>query len=360
MKSEEKPLYDSSKMEYRYLGDSGLRVSVISFGVMCHDNVENMKEILKISLQNGINFFDTAEAYGLGVAERTFGQALKELNVPREKIVVSIKILRSGNDPNDRGESRKHIIEGVKNSLKNLQLDYADIVFAHRYDRNTPIEETVRAMNYLIDKGLTFYWATSEWTADQIERAYGICKERNLIPPICDQAHYNLVYREIIDNKYRDLFRFRKYGITAWSPLEGGILTGKYLENKLPNGSRMSNKNGFLSKNKEKNKADWEPKLQKLKTFAKEKLDCSLAQLSLAWVIRNEDVSTAIMGAMKPEQLVENLKALEVSKKLTKEMLEEIETIMKNTPEGEFDFFNGFTKLPIRRNIQEGINKTEF
>ena len=122
----------------------------------------------------------------------------------------------------------------------------------------------------------------------------------------------------------------------------------------------MSDKNGFLSKIWEKNKADWEPKLQKLKTFAKEKLDCSLAQLSLAWVIRNEDVSTAIMGAMKPEQLVENLKALEVSKKLTKEMLEEIETIMKNTPEGEFDFFNGFIKLPIRRNIQEGINKTEF
>ena len=360
MENKEKPLYDSSKMEYRYLGDSGLRVSVLSFGVMLHENVENMKEILKICLQNGVNFFDTAEGYGLGVAERTFGQALKELNVPREKIIVSIKIFRNGTDPNDYGEGRKHIIEGVKQSLKNLQLDYADIVFAHRYDRNTPIEETVRAMNYLIEKGLTFYWATSEWTPDQIERAFNIAKDRKLIPPICDQAHYNLVYRDIIDKQYRDLFRFRKYGITAWSPLEGGILTGKYLENKLPEGSRMGNKNGFLSKIWEKNKADWEPKLLKLQTLAKEKLNCSLTQLSIAWAIKNEDVSTAILGAMKPEQMVENLKALDVVKKLTKEILEEIEVIMKNAPEGETDYFNNFSKMPIRRNVQLGINKTEF
>ena len=355
-----KSLYDSSKMEYRYLGNSGLRVSVLSFGVMLHDNVENMKEILKLCLKNGINFFDTAEIYGMGVAEKTFGQALKELNVPREKIIVSIKILKNGMDPNDGGEGRKHIIEGVKQSLKNLQLDYVDIVFAHRYDRNTPIEETVRAMNYLIDKGLTFYWATSEWTADQIERAFNIAKDRNLIPPICDQAHYNLVYREIIDNQYRDLFRFRKYGITAWSPLEGGILTGKYMENKIPEGSRISSGKGRLPAVWEKNKADWEPKFAKLKTLAKEKLNCSLTQLSIAWVIKNSDVSTAILGAMKPEQMVENLGALEVSKKLTKEILEEIETIMKNAPKGEIDYFKSFAPMPIRRHIEEGIDKTEF
>ena len=186
MTSEEKPIYDSSKMEYRYLGNTGLRVSVLGFGVMFHDDINNMKELLKICLQNGINFFDTAKAYGFGVAEKTFGQALKELKIPREKIVVSIKIYKSGSDPNDIGEGRKHIIEGVKNSLKNLQLDYCDVVFAHRYDMNTPIEETVRAMNYIIEKGLAFYWATSEWTADQIERAFHIAKELNLIPPICD------------------------------------------------------------------------------------------------------------------------------------------------------------------------------
>jgi voltage-dependent potassium channel beta subunit len=347
-------------MEYRYLGDSGLRVSVLSFGVMMHDNVENLKEILKICLNNGVNFFDTAEVYGMGVAEKTFGQAIKELNVPREKIIVSIKILRSGSDPNDSGEGRKHIIEGVKQSLKNLQLDYCDIVFAHRYDRDTPIEETVRAMNYLIEKGLTFYWATSEWTPDQIERAFNIAKDRNLIPPICDQAHYNLVYREIVDSQYRDLFRFRKYGITAWSPLEGGILTGKYMDNKIPEGSRISSGRGRLPATWEKNKADWEPKFVQLQKLAKEKLDCTLTQLSIAWCIKNTDVSTAILGAMNPDQIKEDLKALEVSKKLTKEILEEIETIMKNAPKGEVAYFKGFGPMPIRRNIQEGINKTEF
>ena len=360
MTESEKPLYDSTKMEYRYLGNSGLRVSVLSFGVMLHDNVANLKDILKICLQNGVNFFDTAEFYGVGVAEKTFGQALKELNVPREKIIVSIKIFKNGSDPNDGGEGRKHIIEGVKKSLKNLQLDYADIVFAHRYDRNTPIEETVRAMNYLIEKGLAFYWATSEWSPDQIERAFNIAKERNLIPPICDQAHYNLLCRGKIDNEYRDLFRFRKYGITSWSPLEGGILTGKYMENKVPEGSRISKGKGRLPAIWQSKKADWEPKLEKLQKLAQEKLNCSLAQLSIAWVIRNNDISTAILGAMNPEQITENLKALDVSKKMTKEILEEIETIMKNAPNGEFDYFNGFTEMPVRRNIQEGINKTEF
>ena len=301
-----------------------------------------------------------SEAYGMGVAERTFGQAIKELNVPREKIVVSVKIFKNGSDPNDSGEGRKHIIEGVRQSLKNMQLDYADIVFAHRYDMHTPIEETCRAMNVLIQKGLTFYWATSEWTADQIERAFNFCKEKNLIPPICDQAHYNIVYREIVDKNYRDLFRFRKYGITAWSPLEGGILTGKYFGDKVPEDSRINKLKGKFPNAWEKNKADWEPKLVKLEKLAKEKLNCSLTQLSLAWCIRNSDVSTAIIGAMKPEQLVEDLGALDVCKKLNKEILEEIEAIMKNAPSGEIDYFNNFKTMPIRRNIEEGIDKTEF
>ena len=215
-------------------------------------------------------------------------------------------------------------------------------------------------MNYLIEKGLAFYWATSEWSPDQIERAFNIAKERNLIPPICDQAHYNLLCRGKIDNEYRDLFRFRKYGITSWSPLEGGILTGKYMENKVPEGSRISKGKGRLPAIWQSKKADWEPKLEKLQKLAQEKLNCSLAQLSIAWVIRNNDISTAILGAMNPEQITENLKALDVSKKMTKEILEEIETIMKNAPNGEFDYFNGFTEMPVRRNIQEGINKTEF
>ena len=356
-------IYDSSKMEYRYLGNSGLRVSILGFGIMLHENVENLKEILTICLKNGINFFDTAEAYGNGIAEKTFGNALKELQIPREKIIISVKIFKSGIDPNDGGENRKHIIEGVKNSLKNMQLDYADIVFAHRYDMNTPIEETCRAMNYLIEKGLCFYWGTSEWTSDQIERAFNICKERNLIPPICDQAHYNLMNREIIDCNYRDLFKFRKYGITSWSPLEGGILSGKYLNNQMPEKSRYSefekSKNEYLLERLKKAK-EIEDKLIQLQKLGKEKLNCSLAQLSIAWIIKNNDISTCILGAMKKEQIEENIISLEVYKKLNKEILEEIENIMKNAPIAEIDYFNNFTPLPIRRNQQEKIDKTTF
>ena len=310
-------IYDSSKMEYRYLGNSGLRISILSFGVMFHDNIENMKEIITICLKNGINFFDTAEFYGIGTAEKTFGNALKELQIPREKLIISVKIYKSGFDPNDGGESRKHIIEGVKNSLKNMELDYADIVFAHRYDMNTPIEETCRAMNFLIENGLCFYWGTSEWTSDQIERAFNICKERNLIPPICDQAHYNLIYRDIIDCNYRDLFKYRKYGITSWSPLEGGILSGKYI-NQVPEKSRYSeiekSNNHYLIEGFKKGK-EWEDRLIKLQKLAKEKLNCSLAQLSIAWIIKNKDISTCILGAMKKEQIEENIGALEVYKK---------------------------------------------
>ena len=356
-------IYDSSKMEYRYLGNSGLRVSILGFGIMLHENVENLKEILTICLKNGINFFDTAEAYGNGIAEKTFGEAIKELKIPREKLIISIKIFKSGIDPNDGGENRKHIIEGVKNSLKNMQLDYADIVFAHRYDMNTSIEETCRAMNYLIEKGLCFYWGTSEWTSDQIERAFNICKERNLIPPICDQAHYNLMNREIIDCNYRDLFKYRKYGITSWSPLEGGILSGKYLNNQMPEKSRYSefekSKNEYLLERLKKAK-EIEDKLIQLQKLGKEKLNCSLAQLSIAWIIKNNDISTCILGAMKKEQIEENIISLEVYKKLNKEILEEIENIMKNAPIAEIDYFNNFTPLPIRRNQQEKIDKTTF
>ena len=269
MTAEEKPLFDSSKMEYRYLGNTGLRVSVLGFGVMFHDNIDTMKDLLKICLKNGINFFDTAEAYGFGKAEKTFGQAIKDLKIPREKIIVTIKIYMSGSDPNDIGEGRKHIIEGTKNSLKKLQLDYCDVVYAHRYDMNTPIEETVRAMNYLIEKGLAFYWATSEWTADQIERAFNICKERNLIPPICDQAHYNLLYRENIDSNYRDLFKYRKYGITSFSPLEYGILTGKYFDDKSKDSERS--KMGFM-REWDKNKKRLGTKIKKIATICQRKI----------------------------------------------------------------------------------------
>ena len=159
-------------MEYRYLGNSGLRVSVLSYGNWCeHDDDKRTVDCVKLSLEHGVNFFDTAEIYGLGIAETTLGKAFKELNVKREKIVVSTKIFKNGNDPNDTFQSRKHIVEGLKQSLKRLQLDYVDIVFCHRYDRFTPLEEICRAMDFVIKQGWAFYWGTSEWRADQIERA---------------------------------------------------------------------------------------------------------------------------------------------------------------------------------------------
>ena len=160
---------DTSKMEYRYLGNSGLKVSVVGFGNWVNNlDDEKNKECIKKALEKGINFFDTAEIYGLGAGETTFGKAIKELNIPREKIVVSTKIFKIGNDPNDGFLSRKHICEGIKNSLKRLQLEYVDVVFCHRYDMHTPLEETCRAMTWLIEHGYAFYWGTSEWTASQI------------------------------------------------------------------------------------------------------------------------------------------------------------------------------------------------
>ena len=289
----------------------------------------------------------------MGLAETTLGKALKELNVPREKVVISTKIMRNGTDPNDSFESRKHIIEGVRLSLKRLQLDYVDVVFCHRYDRYTPLEETCRAMNYVINKGWAFYWGTSEWRADQIERAVKICEKLNLIPPIVEQCQYSMLERKKVDNEYFDLFRMYKLGTTIWSPLKGGILTGKYL-NEIPKGTRLDNRE--MMKNKyEKEKDSINPKIQKLKDLAEKKVGCSLAQLAVAWVIANKDVSTCILGASKASQLDENFKALEVVKKLTPEILTEIETILDNCPNGEMDFRNR-EQLNVRRNIDLGVN----
>ena len=346
MTSEEKPtqlIPDTTKMEYRYLGNSGLRVSVLSFGNWEHDEKRTL-ECVKTCLNNGINFFDTAESYGLGTAEIALGKALKTLNVPREKIVVSTKIFRNGSDPNDSFESRKHIIEGLKLSLKRLQLDYVDVVFCHRYDRDTPLEETCRAMNYVINKG---------WRADQIERAIKICEKLNLIPPIVEQCEYSMLERKKVDSEYSDLFRFYKLGTTIWSPLKGGILTGKYLD-KIEEGTRLA-KHDFMKNRYDKEKDVINPKIQKLKEFAEKKVGCSLAQLAVSWVIANKDVSTCILGASKVEQLEENFKSLELYKKLTPEILTEIENILDNCPNGEMDFRNR-EQLNVRRNIDLGVN----
>jgi voltage-dependent potassium channel beta subunit len=353
-----KTLPDTSKMEYRYLGGSGLRVSVLGYGNWANNDNEPLTfDSIKLALENGINFFDTAEVYGLGKGEISIGNALKKLNVPREKIVVSTKIYKCGDDPNDTFLSRKHIIEGVRNSLKKLNLDYIDIVYCHRYDMRTPLEETCRTMNTLIKKGKCFYWGTSNWSASQIMEAYKICDKYNLEKPISEQVQYSMIKRRKIENEYRDLFLKYKMGTTTFSPLYSGVLSGKYLK-EIPRDSRyLTNREATpVLKVYFDNKHAWDIKINKIIDLtAKKQLNCSLAQLAIAWVICNPDVSTCILGATKVSQLEENLKALEVYKKLDKETLLEIEKILDNTPRGEIDY-RDWKELPSRRNINLGVD----
>ena len=349
---------DSSKMEYRYLGKTGLRVSVVSWGNWVNNENDQLTlDSVKVCLEHGINFFDTAEVYGLGKAEMSLGKAFKELGVQREKVVVSTKIFRSGFDPNDGFLSRKHIIEGIRNSLKRLELDYVDVVFCHRPDMYTPLEETCRAMNWVIDQGYAFYWGTSQWTASSIMEAYKICDKLNLIPPIVEQCHYNMMFRDRIENEYRDLFKKYGMGTTIWSPLESGVLTGKYI-NGIPDDSRYKKTNDGAQTDIQAyldNKKVWDEKLLKLKEIAEKKLNCSLAQLALAWIIANPDCSTTILGSSKTSQIEENIKAVEISKKLDKNLLIEIEKILDNAPRGEIDY-RDWKELPSRRNINLGID----
>ena len=351
---------ETTKMVYRYLGNSGLKVSVMALGNWINNEDDNQTyECTKAALENGINYLDTAEEYGFGMAETTLGKALKKLNIPREKIVVSTKLMKIGHDPNDAMLSRKHLVEGIKNSLKRLGLDYVDIVFCHRYDRMTPVKEVVEAMNWILQQGYALYWGTSEWTACQIFEAYDICDKLKLERPIVEQCQYNMLERDKMENEYRDLFRRYKMGTTIFSPLRCGILTGKYLDS-TPDDSRANSKNEAIKNMMKgfdyfKNKEFFDKKIKELKNLAETKLNCTLAQLAIAWTIANPDVSTCIIGATKVSQIEENCKALEVIKKLDKDILIEIEKILDNAPKGEIDF-RTWKELPSRRNVALGID----
>ena len=355
---EMKPATD--KMVYRYLGNTGLKVSVLGLGNWINNEDDSQTlECTKTALENGINFFDTAEKYGYGAAETTLGKALKSLNVPREKIVVTTKIFKVGEDPNDGFLSRKHIIEAIKNSLKRLQLEYVDIVYCHRYDMRTPMKEVCEAMNWCIEQGYALYWGTSEWTACQIMQAYDICDELKLIKPVVEQCQYNMFWREKMENEYRDLFKKYKMGTTIYSPLKCGVLTGKYI-NEIPEDSRMNSKNERTKKmmaNNDywKSKKEYDNKLNQLKNIAENKLNCTLSQLAIAWVIANPDVSCCLLGATKGAQIEENVKALEIYKKLDKDIFIEIEKILDNVPDGEIDY-RDWRELPSRRHIAMGID----
>jgi len=294
-------------------------------------------------------FFDNAEVYAAGKAETVMGEAIirlyKELNIKRSDLVISTKVFWGGPGPNDQGLSRKHIIEGVNASLARLKLDYVDIILCHRPDPCTPIEETVRAMNYLIDQGKAFYWGTSEWSSAEILAASLTAERLGLIAPVVEQPQYNLLHRTRFEVEYDIIFRELGYGSTTWSPLASGLLTGKYsLDiNSFPEGSRLALQDNnkwlreqLLSGNgmngmEEKNFETILTKVDALRPIAKQ-LGCTLAQLGLAWVIRNKNVSTVITGASRPEQVEENFKSLLIVPKLTDEVLQLIEKAVNNKP----------------------------
>ncbi|KAH6683195.1 putative voltage-gated K channel beta subunit [Halenospora varia] len=331
------------KMEYRFLGRSGLQVSAISLGGWLtyggHVENENTFACMKAAYDVGINFFDCAEGYSGGESERVMGQAIKKFRWKRNDLVISTKIYWGaafGTNPvNNVGLSRKHIIEGVAGSLERLDLKYVDLIYAHRPDRNTPMEETVRAFNHIINTGQAFYWGTSEWNADEIAEAWRISDRLGLIGPVMEQPNYNMLTREKVEKEFEHLYSSIGLGLTTFSPLKIGILTGKYNDG-IPADSRLgSSKDKFVEfMNKKVGDETWVKDIEivrKLKPVA-EKLGVSQANLAMAWVLRNKNVSSAITGASRPEQVYESVNALTVVEKLTPEILEEIDGILANKP----------------------------
>lgn len=295
-----------------------------------------VKEIIKTAFDHGINMFDTAEVYADGNSEKEMGRVIKELGFRRTDLIITTKLYWGHRqNPNGTGLSRKHIIEGTQASLERLGLDYVDVLFAHRPDISVPMEETVRAFNFVIEKGWAFYWATSEWSAREIEEAYHVADKLGLIPPIAEQCQHHMFHRERPESEYAPIYKKYQIGTTVWSALASGLLTGKY-NNGIPEGSRYDNhkdffKNTIQSLNEEEGMKKLE-KVRALTELAEKELGCTTAQLALAWVAVNPNTSTVILGASKPEQVVENLKAIEVLPKLTPEVLAKIEAILDNKP----------------------------
>ena len=329
-------------MEYRRLGTSGLKVSALSFGSWVtfgeQVNEDTAAACMKAAREAGVNFFDTAEEYAQGKAESVMGSVLRKSGWKRSDLVISTKVFWGGKGPNDTGLSRKHIFEGMEASLRRLQLDYVDLVFCHRPDKDTPIEETVRAMSHIIGLGLAFYWGTSEWSAEDIRTAYDIARRERLVPPTMEQPQYNMFHRDRVEKEYRRLYEDIGLGTTVWSPLASGYLSGKYLRG-IPQGSRFSLK-GYQWLKKRFEGPDAEAKLEKVRKLRRlaSGLGLTLPQLALAWCLKNRHVSTVLTGASRPEQVVENMKAVDAVKRLDAEVMAKIEKILANVPAAEPDF----------------------
>ena len=328
-------------MEYRRLGKSGLRVSELSYGSWVTFSFQldkaKAKKTMKHAYDAGINFFDNAEAYAAGESEKIMGAALKELGLQRDTYTVSSKVFFGGQLVTQRGLNAKHIRDGCDAALKRLKLDYLDLFFCHRPDFHTPVEETVRAMDVLVKQGKILYWGTSEWPADRIREAYLIAYKYGLTPPSMEQPEYNMFNRMKLEKEYLGLFDSEGMGTTIWSPLASGVLTGKY-NNGIPDGSRMSLPDYKFLRDKLESKQGSD-RLNKVKRLGKvaDKLGISLAQLSLAWCLKNKNVSTVILGATNTKQLDENLKSIEYKDLLTDSVMGRIENILKNMPTPDQD-----------------------
>ncbi len=328
-------------MEYRFLGSSGLQVSALSLGswITFGEQVgEDLAyECMQLAYDSGVNFFDNAEVYANGEAETIMGNIIKKAGWKRSDLVISTKIFWGGSGPNDKGLSRKHIIEGIDASLSRLQMEYVDLVFCHRPDPYTPVEETVRGMNYIINHGKAFYWGTSEWSAQQIMEAYAIARREHLIPPQMEQPEYNMFNRERVEKEYARLYTEIGLGTTIFSPLASGVLTGKYNKG-IPEGTRATLKGyEWLRRYLESDTTRQNIEKVKLITPIADELGCSMAQVALAWCLKNQNVSSVITGASRPEHVSENIKSLDIVEKLTDEVMEQIETILDNRPEPESD-----------------------
>lgn len=325
-------------MDYRYLGKSGLQLSIVGFGSwvsfqkQINDKVAD--ELMGIAYDNGINFFDNAEAYAGGESEKMMGRVLKKKNWDRTSYIVSSKVFwglhGKENKPNQKGLSRKHVIEACNEALQRLQVEYLDLYFCHRPDKNTPIEETVWAMNTLIQQGKILYWGTSEWSGVEIMDAHRVAEKYKLIGPTMEQPQYNLFERNKIEKEFIRIYDTVGLGATIWSPLASGLLTGKYNDG-IPKGSRFGLE-GFSWLSDRWMVDDKIKRVKKLSELAA-KLGVTTASLSIAWCIKNPYVTTAILGATKKQQLLDNLKAIEVMEKLTPDVLEKIEKIMQTKPE---------------------------
>ncbi len=326
-------------MEYKRLGKAGLQVSRLSLGswLTFGRQIENdvAEKLMTIAYDNGINFFDNAEAYAGGESEEVMGDVLKKKGWSRDSYIVSSKTfwgLKGLEDskPTQKGLHRKHLVEACEGALKRFKLDYLDLFYCHRADKNVPIEEVVWSMHNLIVQGKILYWGTSEWSAQEIMEAHMVARQYNLIGPIVEQPQYNMFHREKVEVEFAQIYKTVGLGTTVWSPLASGLLTGKYNDG-IPKGTRLGDeKLSWL-----KDEALVEEKIGKVKKLTKlaKEMGTEMPILALAWCLKNDDVSTVILGASKTSQLKENLKSMDLLEELTEDIMEKIEGILDNKPE---------------------------